>query len=167
LAEKAQVSVDLIRKLERAVGILAIRDELTSLSDFPSLADEEVFNDEPPSADGLRLALAHAESIRQHGSFAQPGVMLPGLMAETPPRCANCPAPTSRWHTVCAPRCSIASTWVFFKQGRSDDAETAALRKAERVEPDFVRGSAESLAVRGILMLRAAGAAVWPSRPAS
>ena len=120
LAEKAEVSVDLVRKLEQgvrhtasmssltriaravdkdvpqllgqtatiaprvdeeAVGILAIRDELTSLSDFPGLADEEVFNDEPPSVDGLRLALAHAESIRQHGSFAQLGVMLPGLMA--------------------------------------------------------------------------------------
>lgn len=121
LAEKAAVSVDLIRKLEQgvrhtagmssltriaravdkdvphllgqtstidplvdeeAVGVLAIRDELTSLSHFPGLADEEVFNDEPPTLDGLRAALAHAESVRQHGSFAQLGVMLPGLMAE-------------------------------------------------------------------------------------
>jgi transcriptional regulator with XRE-family HTH domain len=121
LAEKAAVSVDLIRKLEQgvrhtasmssltriaravdkdvpqllgqtstiapqvdeeAVGILAIRDELTSLSDFPGLVDEEVFNDSPPTVDGLRMALAQAESIRQHGSFAQLGVMLPGLLAE-------------------------------------------------------------------------------------
>ncbi|MBB5805372.1 hypothetical protein F4560_005140 [Saccharothrix ecbatanensis] len=67
---------------EEAVGILAIRDELTSLSDFPGLVDEEVFNDSPPTVDGLRMALAQAESIRQHGSFAQLGVMLPGLLAE-------------------------------------------------------------------------------------
>jgi hypothetical protein len=57
-----------------------------------------------------------------------------------------------------------ALSWVCFKQGRLDDAETAALRKAEQLEPDFVRGSAESLAVWGVLMLRAAGAAVRNKR---
>jgi hypothetical protein len=57
-----------------------------------------------------------------------------------------------------------ALSWVFFKQGRLGDAETAALRKAEQLEPDFVRGTAESLAVWGILMLRAAGAAVRNKR---
>ena len=239
LAEKAEVSVDLIRKLEQgvrhtasmssltriaravdkdvpqllgqtstiapkvdeeAVGILAIRDELTSLSYFPGLADEEVFNDEPVTVDGLRMALAHAESIRQHGSFAQLGVMLPGLMAEARAAVrelsgddqvaafgllseviqiastmltalgkpdigyiglirAQEAAEKSGNELLQAMNVSALS-WVFFKQGRLDDAETAALRKAEQLEPDFVRGSAESLAVWGILMLRAASAAV-------
>jgi hypothetical protein len=49
---------------------------------------------------------------------------------------------------------------VLFKQGRLGDAETAAVRAAEQLEPDFVRGSAESLGVWGILMLQACGAAV-------
>jgi transcriptional regulator with XRE-family HTH domain len=239
LAEKAEVSVDLIRKLEQgvrhtasmssltliaravdkdvpqllgqtstiapqvdeeAVGILAIRDELTSLSDFPGLADENVFNDEPPTVDGLRLALAHAESIRQHGSFAQLGVMLPGLMAEARAAVRELSGDDQLIaHGLRSEVIQIASTmltalgkpdigyiglmraqeaaeksgntllqamnvsalsWVFFKQGRLDDAEAAALRKAEQLEPDFVRGSAESLAVWGILMLRAASAAV-------
>lgn len=239
LAEKAQVSVDLIRKLEQgvrhtasmgsltriaravdkdvpqllgqtstiaplvdeeAVGILAIRDELTSLSYFPGLVDDEVFNDEPPTLDGLRLALAHAESIRQHGSFAQLGVMLPGLMAEARAAVRELSGDDrSAAYALLSEVIQIASTtltalgrpdigyigliraqeaaeksgdellqamnisalsWVFFKQGRLADAETAALRKAEQVEPDFVRGSAESLAVWGILMLRAASAAV-------
>ena len=243
LAEKAEVSVDLIRKLEQgvrhtasmssltriaravdkdvpqllgqtgtiaprvdeeAVGILAVRDELTSLSDFPGLADEDVFNDEPPSVDGLRLALAHAESIRQHGSFAQLGVMLPGLMAETRAAVRELSGDDrSAAYGLRSEVLRIASTtltalgkpdigyiglmraqeaaeksgdellqamnvsalsWVFFKQGRLADAETAALRKAERSEPDFVRGSAGSLAVWGILMLRAAGAAARNKR---
>jgi transcriptional regulator with XRE-family HTH domain len=243
LAEKAEVSVDLIRKLEQgvrhtasmssltrlaravdedvpqllgqtgsiaprvdeeAVGILAIRDELTSLSDFPGLADEEVFNDEPPSVDGLRLALAHAESIRQHGSFAELGVMLPGLMAETRAAVRELSGDEQVMaYGLRSEVLQIASTmltalgkpdigyiglmraqeaaeksgdellqamnvsalsWVFFKQGRLGDAETAALRKAEQLEPDFVRGTAESLAVWGILMLRAAGAAVRNER---
>ncbi|KOX28213.1 hypothetical protein ADK67_12385 [Saccharothrix sp. NRRL B-16348] len=47
-----------------------------------------------------------------------------------------------------------ALSWVFFTQGRLDDAETAALRQAEQLQPDFVRGSAESLTVWAILMLR-------------
>ena len=140
LAERAEVSVDLVRKLEQkvrhtasmssltrlaraldvdvpqllgqagtiepmvdeeAVGILAIRDELTLLSYFPGLVDEEVFDDAPPTVEGLRLAVAQAESRRQHGSFAQLGAMLPGLMAEVRAPCANCPAMT-RWRpTAC------------------------------------------------------------------
>jgi transcriptional regulator with XRE-family HTH domain len=243
LAEKSEVSVDLIRKLEQgvrhtasmssltriaravdkdvpqllgqtgtivprvdeeAVGILAIRDELTSVSDFPGLTDDEVFNDEPPTVDGLRLALAHAESIRQHGSFAQLGVMLPGLMAETRAAVRELSGDDrSAAYGLRSEVLQIASTtltalgkpdigyiglmraqeaaeksgdellqamnvsalsWVFFKQGRLADAETAALRKAEQLEPDFVRGSAASLAVWGILMLRAAGAAVRNKR---
>ncbi|XVV02729.1 helix-turn-helix domain-containing protein [Actinosynnema sp. CA-248983] len=239
LAEKAGVSVDLIRKLEQevrhtasmssltsiaraldvdvpqllgqtstiapqideeAVGILAIRDELTSLSYFPGLADEEVFNDEPPTVAGLRTALAHAEAIRQHGSFAQLGVMLPGLITEARAAVRELSGDDEvEAYGLLSEVIQIASTmltalgkpdigyigliraqeaaeksgnellqamnvsalsWVFFKQGRLDDAETAALRKAERLEPDFVRGSPESLAVWGILMLRAASAAV-------
>jgi transcriptional regulator with XRE-family HTH domain len=207
LAEKAAVSVDLIRKLEQgvrhtasmssltriaravdkdvpqllgqtstiapqvdeeAVGILAIRDELTSLSDFPGLVDEEVFNDSPPTVDGLRMALAQAESIRQHGSFAQLGVMLPGLLAEARAAVRELSGDDQLIaHGLRSEVIQIASTmltalgkpdigyigliraqeaaeksgntllqamnvsalsWVFFKQGRLDDAEAAALR---------------------------------------
>lgn len=239
LAEKADVSVDLVRKLEQgvrhtasmssltriaravdkdvpqllgqtgsiaprvdeeAVGILAIRDELTSLSYFPGLANEEVFNDEPPTLDGLRMALAHAESVRQHGSFAQLGVMLPGLVAEARAAVRELSGDDrAAAYGLLSEVIQIASTmltalgkpdigyigliraqeaaeesgdellqamnvsalsWVFFKQGRLDDAEAAAVRKAERLGVDFVKGSAERLAVWGILMLRAASAAV-------
>ena len=239
LAEKAEVSVDLVRKLEQeirhtasmssltriaraldvdvpqllgqtstiepmvdeeSVGILAIRDELTSLSYFPGLADDEVFNDEPPTLAGLRLALGHAESIRQHGSFAQLGVMLPGLMIEARAAVRELTGDDQvAAHGLLSEVIQIASTmltalgkpdigyigliraqeaaersgdellqamnvsalsWVFFKQGRLADAETAALRKAEQLGPDFVRGSVERLAVWGILMLRAGSAAV-------
>jgi transcriptional regulator with XRE-family HTH domain len=239
LAERAEVSVDLVRKLEQeirhtasmssltriaraldvdvpqllgqtstieplvdeeTVGILAIRDELTSLSYFPGLADEEVFNDEPPTVAGLRDALNHAESIRQHGSFAQLGAMLPGLIAEARAAVreltgddrvaaygllseviqiastmltalgkpdigyiglirAQEAAERSGNELLMAMNCSALS-WVFFKQGRLADAETAALRKAEQMEPDFVRSSPDELSVWGILMLRAASAAV-------
>ncbi len=243
LAEKAAVSVDLIRKLEQgvrhtagmssltriaravdkdvphllgqtstidplvdeeAVGVLAIRDELTSLSHFPGLADEEVFNDEPPTLDGLRAALAHAESVRQHGSFAQLGVMLPGLMAEARAAVRELSGDDQgAAYGLLSEVIQIASTmltalgkpdigyigliraqeaaeksgnellqainvsalsWVFFTQGRLADAEKAALRKAEQLDADLVRDPAERLAVWGILMLRAASAAVRDKR---
>jgi transcriptional regulator with XRE-family HTH domain len=239
LAERAEVSVDLVRKLEQevrhtasmssltrlahaldvdvpqllgqastikpmvdeeAVGILAIRDELTSLSYFPGLADEEVFNDEPPTVEGLRLGVAQAESIRQHGSFAQLGVMRPGLMVEARAAVRELSGDDQvAAYGLLSEVLQIASTvlaalgkpdigyigliraqeaaqrsgnellqamnvaalsWVLFKQGRLGDAETAAVRAAEQLELDFVRGSAESLAVWGILMLRAGSAAV-------
>ncbi|SDG18748.1 Transcriptional regulator, contains XRE-family HTH domain [Lentzea fradiae] len=243
LAEKAEISVDLVRKLEQEIrhtasmssltriaraldvdvpqllgqtstieplvdeesaGILAIRDELTSLSCFPGLADEEVFNDEPPTVAGLRVALSHAETIRQQGSFAQLGVLLPGLMAEA--RAAVRELSGDDQAAACgllSEVIQIASTmltalgkpdigyiglvraqeaaersgdellqamnvsalsWVFFKQGRLADAETAALRKAEQLAPDFINGPAERLAVWGILMLRAGSAAVRDKR---
>ncbi|UVS76340.1 helix-turn-helix domain-containing protein [Actinokineospora sp. UTMC 2448] len=243
LAEKAQVSVDLVRKLEQevrhtasmssltrlaraldielprllgqagtiqatvdeaAVGILAIRDELSALDHFPGLGDDNVFDDEPPAIEHLRSALKEAEHVRQHGSFAQLGAMLPGLMAET--RAAT--RALSGQDQVAAygllsEVLQIASTmmtglgkadigyigliraqeaaeksddellhamnvsalsWVFFKQGRLADAETAALRQAERMGPDFVRDPPERLAVWGILLLRAASAAVRDKR---
>ncbi|AHI02079.1 hypothetical protein GCM10010174_89280 [Kutzneria viridogrisea] len=239
LAEKAEVSVDLVRKLEQevrhtasmssltriaraldvdvpqllgqigniepsvdeeAVGILAVRDELTSLSYFPGLVDEEVFNDQPPTIDGLRVALSHAESVRQRGSFAELGAMLPGLITEARAAVRELSGEDREAaYGLVSEVLQIASTmltalgrpdigyigllraqeaaeqsgnellqamnvsalsWVFFKQGRLADAETAALRKAGQQSPDFVRDPAEKLAVWGILMLRAASAAV-------
>lgn len=239
LAEKAEVSVDLVRKLEQevrhtasmssltrmaraldvefpqllgqagtiqaavdeeAVGILAIRDELSALDYFPGLGDDNIFDDEPPTVEHLRGALREAERIRQHGSFAQLGAMLPGLMAEG--RAATHLLTGSDQVAafgLLSEVLQIASTmmtglgkpdigyigliraqeaanksdnellhamnvsalsWVFFKQGRLDDAETAALRQAALMEPDFIRDAPERLAVWGILMLRAASAAV-------
>ncbi len=50
-------------------------------------------------------------------------------------------------------------SYVFTKQGRLADAERVALARAERVEPGF-RSDAKELAMWGILLLRAATAAV-------
>ncbi|MEO3976376.1 helix-turn-helix transcriptional regulator [Streptomyces sp. CAU 1734] len=49
--------------------------------------------------------------------------------------------------------------WVLTKQGRLADAERIALARAEEIEPGF-RSDAEDLALWGILLLRAAAAAV-------
>ncbi|QIZ38306.1 hypothetical protein [Saccharopolyspora sp. ASAGF58] len=56
-------------------------------------------------------------------------------------------------------------SWVLFKQGRLKDAEEAAVRKAEQLRPDFIHDSARKLGVWGILMLRAASAAVRNKKP--
>ncbi|MEV7088750.1 helix-turn-helix domain-containing protein [Streptomyces sp. NPDC093085] len=50
-------------------------------------------------------------------------------------------------------------SWVFTKQGRLADAEQVALARAEQIEPSF-RSAPEELALWGILLLRAATAAV-------
>ncbi|MFD7284588.1 helix-turn-helix domain-containing protein [Streptomyces sp. NPDC059863] len=50
-------------------------------------------------------------------------------------------------------------SWVFTKQGRLADAERVALARAEQIEPSF-RSAPEDLALWGILLLRAATAAV-------
>ena len=50
-------------------------------------------------------------------------------------------------------------SWVFTKQGRLADAERVALAQAERIEPTF-RSSPTDLALWGVLLLRAATAAV-------
>ncbi|WP_245703435.1 helix-turn-helix domain-containing protein [Streptomyces lushanensis] len=50
-------------------------------------------------------------------------------------------------------------SWVFTKQGRLADAERVALARAEQIEPSF-RSAPEELALWGILLLRAATAAV-------
>jgi transcriptional regulator with XRE-family HTH domain len=50
-------------------------------------------------------------------------------------------------------------SWVFTKQGRLEDAERVALVRAERIEPGF-RSSPKDLALWGVLLLRAATAAV-------
>lgn len=49
--------------------------------------------------------------------------------------------------------------WVLTRQGRLADAERVALGRADRIEPGF-RSSARELALWGILLLRAATAAV-------
>ncbi|MFF1419100.1 helix-turn-helix domain-containing protein [Streptomyces sp. NPDC058280] len=49
--------------------------------------------------------------------------------------------------------------WVFTKQGRLADAERVALARAHQIEPGF-RSSPEDLALWGVLLLRAATAAV-------
>ncbi|MET4926376.1 helix-turn-helix transcriptional regulator [Streptomyces sp. PSRA5] len=49
--------------------------------------------------------------------------------------------------------------WVFTRQGRLADAERVALAHAEKIEPGF-RSSPQDLALWGILLLRAATAAV-------
>ncbi|GAA2792482.1 hypothetical protein [Saccharopolyspora taberi] len=56
-------------------------------------------------------------------------------------------------------------SWVLFKQGRLKDAEEAAVRKAEQLQPDFIRDDSRKLGVWGILMLRAASAAVRDKKP--
>jgi transcriptional regulator with XRE-family HTH domain len=239
LAEKAEVSVDLIRKLEQEVrrtasmssltriaraldkdvphllgqsstieptvneqttGVLAIRDELTAMSYFPGLVDPETLDDEPPTVEHLRRALDEVQAIRQRGSFAELGAVLPGLLAEARVAAHELTGPDQvAAYGILSEVFQIASTmmtalgkpdlgyvgliraqeaanrsnnellhamnvsalsWVFFKQGRLDDAESAALRQAEQMGPDFVRDSPERLAVWGILMLRAASAAV-------
>lgn len=238
-AEKADVSVDLVRKLEQevrhtasmssltrmaraldieiaqllgqsgtvhatvdeqAIGILAIRDELSSLDHFPGLGDDNVFDDQPPTVEHLSGGLREAERVRQQGSFAELGSMLPGLIAEA--RAATqalSGAEQVAAYGLLSEVLQIASTmmaglgrpdigyigliraqeaaaksnnellhamnvsalsWVFFKQGRLDDAETAALRQATLMEPDLLRDSPQRIAVWGILMLRAASAAV-------
>ncbi|MFK0292964.1 helix-turn-helix domain-containing protein [Streptomyces sp. NPDC090442] len=53
--------------------------------------------------------------------------------------------------------------WVLTKQGRLADAERVALRAAERIEPGF-RSAPLELALWGILLLRAATAAVRSER---
>ncbi|MEW1660861.1 helix-turn-helix transcriptional regulator [Streptomyces sp. NPDC093707] len=53
--------------------------------------------------------------------------------------------------------------WVLTKQGRLADAERVALRAAERIEPGF-RSPPVELALWGILLLRAATAAVRAER---
>lgn len=50
-------------------------------------------------------------------------------------------------------------SWVFTKQGRLEDAERVALAHAQKIEPGF-RSSPEDLALWGVLLLRAATAAV-------
>ncbi|MEU9746091.1 helix-turn-helix domain-containing protein [Streptomyces niveus] len=50
-------------------------------------------------------------------------------------------------------------SWVFTRQGRLADAERVALARAEKIEPGF-RCSPHDLALWGILLLRAATAAV-------
>ncbi|MFE5843621.1 helix-turn-helix domain-containing protein [Streptomyces niveus] len=50
-------------------------------------------------------------------------------------------------------------SWVFTRQGRLADAERVALARAEKIEPGF-RSSPQDLALWGILLLRAATAAV-------
>jgi transcriptional regulator with XRE-family HTH domain len=53
--------------------------------------------------------------------------------------------------------------WVLTKQGRLADAERVALHRAERIEPGF-RSPPKDLALWGILLLRAATAAVRQRR---
>ncbi|KIF73960.1 XRE family transcriptional regulator [Streptomyces sp. 150FB] len=50
-------------------------------------------------------------------------------------------------------------SWVFTKQGRLADAEHVAVTRAHQIEPGF-RSSPEDLALWGVLLLRAATAAV-------
>ncbi len=50
-------------------------------------------------------------------------------------------------------------SWVFTKQGRLADAERIALKRAEKIEPTF-RSAQQDLALWGVLLLRAATAAV-------
>lgn len=54
-------------------------------------------------------------------------------------------------------------SWVFTKQGRLEDAERVALVRAEQIEPGF-RSSPRDLALWGVLLLRAATAAVRQER---
>lgn len=57
-------------------------------------------------------------------------------------------------------------SWVFSKQGRLEDAERVALVRAEQIEPGF-RSSPKDLALWGVLLLRAATAAVRQERQVS
>ncbi len=55
---------------------------------------------------------------------------------------------------------SIFASWILLKQGRYADAESAALRAADRAEPSITRGSRIELATFGNLLVNAACAAV-------
>lgn len=57
-------------------------------------------------------------------------------------------------------------SWVFAKQGRLADAERVALVRAEQIEPGF-RSPPRELALWGVLLLRAATAAVRQERQVS
>ncbi|MEC4017669.1 helix-turn-helix domain-containing protein [Streptomyces sp. H27-D2] len=57
-------------------------------------------------------------------------------------------------------------SWVLTKQGRLADAERVALARAEKIEPGF-RSSPDELALWGVLLLRAATAAVRQEKQAA
>jgi len=71
-----------VRSDDSAGLVLAVREALTSLEDFPGLP-ADMAESRLSSLDQLRRAVAHAEKVRQHGTFAELGRMLPGLIAET------------------------------------------------------------------------------------
>jgi hypothetical protein len=55
-------------------------------------------------------------------------------------------------------------SWIFSKQGRIDDAQRVAQATAEKHEPSWVKAPLIDMALWGILMLRAASAAVRAER---
>lgn len=55
-------------------------------------------------------------------------------------------------------------SWIFSKQGRVDDAQRIAQATAERIEPSWTRAPMVDISLWGILLLRAASAAVRADR---
>lgn len=58
-------------------------------------------------------------------------------------------------------------SWIFSKQGRVDDAQHIAQATAERIEPSWTRSARVDVSLWGILLLRAASAAVRAERRAA
>lgn len=71
-----------VRGDDSAGLVLPVRKALTSLAGFPGLPSDTA-ESRPSSLHQLRRAVAHAEEVRQHGTFAELAGLLPGLIAET------------------------------------------------------------------------------------
>ncbi len=195
----------LARRDDGQASVLAVRDAITALEDFPGLATSEQVEDEPPVLDALGVAVRRAEAVRQGGGFAELGGLLPGLLAEARSAAREYQGDEQlRALGLLSEVFQIAATmmtalaredlghlamlhaqvaaersgdgllqagnlawlsWILFKQGRLEEAERVAVVAAERVEPDFVRGPPRQLAVWGVLLLRAASAAVRAGQP--
>ncbi|MER6999486.1 helix-turn-helix domain-containing protein [Streptomyces sp. NPDC000410] len=194
LAERAGLSVDVIRKLEQGVrqtarlttlnalaraldvepstlvaqpttfevrsddeqpSVLALRQAVSPVSD---LLGQESDPEEAPTVAQLRASLQSTERIRREGRMGEIGLMHKEDAAFTAlERSMQAAREGDDPHLVTVGVSSLA--WIFTKQGRLADAEQLAMTTAERIETGF-RSQPVELALSGVLLLRAATAAV-------